>query len=307
MGRRALRLDAGTVKRWSMGAAGLVATVGLAAAVVATAQAPADPPASGAAVVATGVVQTDAPLPADDISLDCRDYATGDSGAYRYENNAWGKAGVSGPWLQCIGIGPVAADGSVSARWRWAWPPGPNEVKGYPALAYGQKPGFAATTGSNLPRRVDDIGVAVAQWRTRSRTTGTGQLAFDLWLTRDATRHARFDSTPITHEIMIALESYGGYGLDRNPAWLLGSVTVDGEPYRLYKADDFGITKWRFIVLQSLRARPEGQVDLRAVLTMLKERGLIEGTEYLSSVEFGSEPETGTGEVVVQALRIEVR
>jgi len=241
------------------------------------------------------------------IDMDCRDSGRATAGPYLVENNTWGSAGVRGPYRQCAGIGPVQQDGSVSARWTWQWPAGPSEIKAFPQLIYGQKPGLAPTPGTNLPMRTNDISVARSQWSTTSTFTGTGQLTFDLWLTKDAVKRDCFNCTPITHEIMIVFEPYGGYGLRRNPAWYQGEVTIDKYKYKLYKAENFGTTGWRFIVLQSLETRKAGDIDLKAVLVLLKQRALISGSEYLSSVEFGSEPEEGTGDVLVNSFKVDVR
>jgi len=265
--------------------------------------------ALGSALLVCGVSETAATErdPGARIHMDCRDFATSSAGPYMVENNTWGSAGVRGPYRQCAGIGTLQPDGSVSARWTWQWPAGPSEIKAFPQLIYGQKPGLAPTAGTNLPMRADNISVARSQWSTTSSFTGTGQLTFDLWLTKDAAKRDCFDCTPITHEIMIAFEPYGGYGLRRNPAWYQGEVTIDKNKYKLYKADNFGTTGWRFIVLQSLEPRKAGSIDLKAVLELLKQRALISGAEYLSSVEFGTEPEEGTGDVLVNSFKVDVR
>jgi hypothetical protein len=39
----------------------------------------------------------------------------------------------------------------------------------------------------------------------------------------------------------------------------------------------------------------------------LKPRGFITGAEYLSSIEFGTEPVEGTGEVTVDSFKATVR
>lgn len=243
----------------------------------------------------------------EDVPMNCKNDAKVGIGAYVVENNTWGKAGVQAPYRQCAGIGPLTDTGFVSARWTWQWPSGPSEIKGFPQLIFGQKPGYPPTPGAMLPMRVSDVAFARSDWSTKSTFTGTGQLTYDLWLTKDAVQHSCFNCAPITHEIMIALQPYGGYGLQRNPAWYQGEVTIDAERYKLYKADNFGTTGWRFIVLQALRDRPAGSIDLRAVLVLLQQRKLIAGTEYLTSVEFGSEPVEGTGDVFVESFRVEVR
>jgi len=261
---------------------------------------------SGSTVAAaTGAASTAGT--ASSIPMSCTEGATATSGPYVADNNVWGKASVTGPFSQCAGIGPLTADGSVSARWTWSWPSGSKDVKGYPELVYGQKPGHAPTSPTKLPMQVNAIRTATSTWATKSTYTGTGQLTFDLWLTRDAARHGCFNCTPITHEIMVVLESYGGYGLSRNPAWFIEETTIDGQRYKVYKADNFGPTGWRFIVLQSLATRTSGTVDFVPILNYLKTKRLVVGDEYLSSVEFGTEPIAGTGDVLVQSYSVQVQ
>ena len=245
---------------------------------------------------------------AGQFAMNCQDGAWLTSGSYAVENNQWGKGGVTGSYSQCVGIGPVAADGSVPARWTWTWPSGPNEIKAYPGVVFGQKPGYASTSNSNLPRRLDQLSHATSSWSTRGTHTGTGQLTFDLWLTSDPFRYPRFLDTPITHEIMIAVEPYDGYGLNRNPAWFVEEIVINGVRYRTYKADNFGPPerKWRFLVFQMLTPMVSGSLDLRPLFDYLKARGFIQGNEYLSSIEFGSEIVEGSGDVTVDSFKATV-
>jgi hypothetical protein len=240
------------------------------------------------------------------IPVNCQEGVLLAAGAYLVENNQWGKDGVYGSYSQCVGNGGVAADGSVSARWTWTWPNGPNEVKGYPSIIYGQKPGFYSTPGSNLPRRVNDLSSVTSSWSTRGWHSGTGQLTFDLWLQRDGAHYSSFLATPITHEIMVAVEPYGGYGLNRNPAWFVEEIVINGIRYRTYKAEGFGPQGWRFLVFQMLTPMVSGTLDFRPLFDYLKSRGFIRGDEYLASVEFGSEIEQGSGDVTVDSFKTTV-
>ena len=242
-------------------------------------------------------------------TMNCQDHAWLTAGSYAVENNQWGRGPIT-DYSQCVGLGGVAADGSVSARWTWRWPAGQTEVKGYPAIVFGQKPGYPVTPNTNLPRQVNAISQLTSSWSTRSAYTGTGQLTFDLWLTRDANRYPSFPQTPITHEIMVAVEPYGGYGLDRNPAWFVEELTINGVRYRTYKADNFppgASQQWRFLVFQMLTPMTQGTLEFKPLFDYLKSRGFITGAEYLSSLEFGTEPVEGTGEVTVDAFKATVR
>ena len=244
------------------------------------------------------------PTVAAPLSLSCQDATKLYAGSYAVENNQWGSAGVVGAYSQCVGMGSIAADGSVSARWTWTWPSGPSEVKGYPAIIYGQKPGTVATPSSGLPKRLDLLNTARTNWQSQSTHTGTGQLTYDLWLTSDAQSHASFLDTPITHEIMLAVEPYGGYGLDRNPAWFIEQIDINGVTFKVYKADNFGPPghTWRFLVFQMLTPTVSGSIDWRPLFAYLKSKNFISGAEYLSSIEFGTEINEGTGDVAIESF-----
>lgn len=240
--------------------------------------------------------------------LYCQDGDRPSSGSYMVENNQWGKDGVTGGFSQCVAMTGAGADGSVSALWTWTWPSGPNEVKGYPAIVFGQKPGYSATPQSNLPIRLDVATHVTTSWATRGAYTGQGQLTFDLWLTRDGVPHDRFVDTPITHEIMVTLESYGGYGLDRNPAWFVEERTINGVDYKIYKADGFGTPPqtWRFLVFQVQGPMTQGSLEFKPLFDYLKTQGFIQGNEYLASIELGSEAVEGSGAIFVDAFKATV-
>jgi hypothetical protein len=126
---------------------------------------------------------------------------------------------------------------------------------------------------------------------------GRGQLTFDLWLTQDAIPRS-FPATPITHEIMVAVEPYG-----------VEEIVINGVRYKTYKADNFppGVEQqWRFLVFQMLTPMGSGTLDFKPLFDYLKVRGFIQGDEYLSSMELGSEVEHGSGDVTVDSFKATV-
>jgi hypothetical protein len=261
--------------------------------------------------IAQPVVATPGPMPANNLSMITGVDAYVYAGPYFAQNNMWGITGIApGTFWETTGIGPLTTNKSVSARWQWSYPSGPNEVKGYPAIGFGKKPGAAATPGSNLPKLVDSIMSSICSWDTQSVYTGKGQLTFDLWLVRDAQNYPNFPQTPITHEIMLTVDSFGGYGVTRNPAWYFGATIIDGVTYRVWKADNFGGggMSWRFIVLQMVNPAKltKGSIDFKHVFNYLKSAGLISGQEYLSSIEFGNEMEEGTGDTLIKDFKAEI-
>lgn len=233
------------------------------------------------------------------------------NGPYFVQNNMWGITGLPSGYSQQSGIGPITATGGVQARWKYNFPTdGPNEVKAYPAVGFGQKPGQSSTPNSGLPRQISAINSAISSWDVQSMYTGRGHLSYDLWLTRDGNRYSCFPCTPITHEIMLAVDNYHDYATS-NPAWYFSSTVIDGVTYRVWKADNFGgggVT-WRFIVLQMVNPIhvQKGTVDFKHVFNYLQSVGLISGQEYLSSIEFGNEMVYGTGDVFVKEFKAEIK
>ena len=148
--------------------------------------------------------------------------------------------------------------------------------------------------------------------------TGAGHLSYDIWLQSTPTQHNGFGKD-ITHEIMIPLDNWGGYGAygNRNPNWYDHDVTIDGMLFHVYVAKDpdggfrpnFG-GGWKFVVFQPDRAIPPGTLDLAKIINYVTTRSdafgnrWANGSEYAVSVELGVEPVDGTGDIQVQNYRV---
>lgn len=234
------------------------------------------------------------------------------NGAYFVQNNMWGVGGYPAGtyYTASAGVGPLTSTGGVQARWKWDYPnmDVEQEVKGYPAVGIGQKPGQRSTPGSNLPKHIGAINSVMTSWDVQAVYTGRGHLAFDLWLTRDPNLYSCFPCTPITHEIMVAVDDFNNNYAMGNPAWYFSSAVINGVTYRIWKADNFG-SGWRFIVLQMMNPIhvTKGSLDFKPIFDYLKSVGLISGQEYLSSIEFGHEMVYGTGDVFVRDFKAEVK
>jgi hypothetical protein len=239
------------------------------------------------------------------IKLLSYEYAEVSVGEYRILNNTWGRKEITSGWAQSAGAGPVQSNGAVSARWTWKWPNGSSEIKGFPEIIYGHPPvNGAKSTTNKLPMQVNQIKSATSSWSSTNTTTGTGHLSYDIWLT-SSNQPGNYNRT---HEIMIPAVPYGGYGVppNRNPNWLVGDVVIDGKQYALYKADNFG-AGWRFIVFQpKVYPIPTGSINIKSFLDYLKFRGWVSGQEYLAAVEFGSEPNYGTGDVFISSFKVSI-
>jgi hypothetical protein len=231
------------------------------------------------------------------IAIKCDDEALINSGDYRVENNTWGKGNLSG-WSQCIGIGPET-DGTISARWTWDWLNSGSNVKGYPEIIFGQKPGGTTTT-KVLPIRLSNIGLLTVSYDVTSNYSGSGNAAFDIWLT-DKPDPIVFGAPPITHEVMVWIDQQGGLGPGGN---FKERVSINGSAYAVFVAPKWG-EGWTYVAFFSPESRlGAGTLDLGSFLAYMQERNLVTGTEYLASIEFGNEIATGSGETIVKSYSV---
>lgn len=244
------------------------------------------------------------PLPAakvsPDVPMDCADHAVVRSGHFWIENNTWGKGAIEN-WSQCVGIGDRGI-GKVAARWTWNWPDQRENVKAYPEVVFGQKPGKETST-ETLPRKVSDIRSATASLDYESYHTGAGNLAFDIWLVNTA-NPVEFSVPPITHEIMIWIDSYGGM---KPSSHSYGKAAIDGIDYEIFVGEKVG-KGWRYIAFQSASLQAGSvRLNLMPFFTYLKSNSLISGNEYVASIELGNEIIRGIGETRINSYSASVR
>ncbi len=273
---------------------------------------------------------------------------------YWGHNDTWGSGWIqwgtgANQYEQYMGgVVPYGTDGAIALRttWRWPNPPGSSEVKGFPGIIYGLKPGYVAPSGrpGGLQLVPDPGPVAAGEtgntplplqlpiqdMKARHRlavvnTTGQGHVSYDLWLQEFPAQTSGFGASSITHEIMIPLWNWGGYGAHpngRNPGWYDHDVTIDGIDFAVYVAKsangvvspDFGSldgsysgrTGWKFIVFQpKVLPLPDRVINLAAIVNYVATRQDSAGTrwatcrEYLMSIELGVEPVVGAGDVTI--------
>jgi len=258
---------------------------------------------AGGQVVSTAAVLTVSPAPAqapDSLPMNCTDFSLQTEGAFQVSNNTWGKGSLTG-WSQCVGIGR-GPNGSVSGHFNWNWPNTTRNVMAYPALIYGLKPG-SPSTSPLLPKQVSLLQELSAHYDVVSTQSGTGNTAFDIWLTNTASP-ATFSAPPITHEIMIWVDTYGPKAQGGS---LFERTTIDGAAYDVFVADHFGIG-YRYIAFQGVTSQlGVATINILAFLTYAQANGLITGQEYLSSIEFGNEVVSGSGDTKINAYSVTVQ
>jgi hypothetical protein len=274
--------------------------------------------------------------------------------AYWVEDGVWGAwgltrggyTGTSGTtYEQYTGVSPkVGPSGEVAFRLAWKWPSCCNEIKSFPSIVSGRKPGWyntwtkpggldvqlpdgsysqvhpsGATPGTFFPLQMPIASLKTSFVYTHvAAPTGRGHLAYDMFLQNTPDQASGFGPN-ITHEIIIPLDYWGGYGVypTRNPNWYDHDVTIDGILFHVYAAKDpdGGLRPtfnggWKFIVFEPDRPIPPGTLDLAKIVNYVTTRKDAFGTpwangnEYLMSVELGVEAQEGVGDIQVSNYRV---
>lgn len=242
--------------------------------------------------------------PADEtlrFHMQCEEAVTAASGSYEVENNVWGKGALT-DWSQCVGATNSTRRG-LAARWTWDWKSQDNQVKAFPEVVFGHKPGTARSTTPLLPRKLGEMRRVVMDYDISTQRSGTGNLSVDIWLT-DTPNPTTFAVPPITHEVMIWLETFG-------PMYAGGeqidTVSIHGIPYRVYVGEKFGLG-WRYIAFkpENTPMQPVAQIDLMPYLLYLQTKGLVTPESHVANINLGNEIISGAGTTQVNHLDIDV-
>lgn len=242
--------------------------------------------------------------PADEtlrFHMQCEEAVTAASGSYEVENNVWGKGALT-DWSQCVGATNSTRRG-LAARWTWDWKSQDNQVKAFPEVVFGHKPGTARSTTPLLPRKLGEMRRVVMDYDISTQRSGTGNLSVDIWLT-DTPTPTTFAVPPITHEVMIWLETFG-------PMYAGGeqidTVSIHGIPYRVYVGEKFGLG-WRYIAFkpENTPMQPVAQIDLMPYLLYLQTKGLVTPESHVANINLGNEIISGAGTTQVNHLDIDV-
>lgn len=264
--------------------------------------APAAPPtaASPPAVVTAAPAPGQAPA-APSVALNCDAASTTEVGQYMAENNTWGNKGVVG-WTQCMG-GTPHASGGVRAQWTWDWKYEGDNVKAYPEVVFGHKPGYPKSTTTLLPRKLSGMQAIAVDYDVQTEREGAGNMAIDMWLT-NVVNPTSFAAPPITHEVMVWLEVYGpmyagGQQVDK--------VRINDTVYRVFVGEKFGLG-WRYVAFApNSPMQTRAHMDLMPFFTYLKGKGLITTEEFLATVNFGNEIISGAGETKLNRFAVTVQ
>lgn len=226
-------------------------------------------------------------------STTCVDGARITVDTFVLENNVWGKGNLAN-YQQCITA--KQNDSTTIFAWQWNWPEVGNNVKSYPEIIFGYKPFGNTTTTPLLPKKIADLQSAVVSFSSYATTiSGSGNLAFDIWITNSSTPQ----ESNISHEIMIWLERK----IQQPAGTFVEHVTIDGSAYDYYR----GPLSWDYIAFVKTSTNKVTSVNISEFLTYLKNKNHISANEFLSTIEFGNEVISGTGSTVITNYKVEIK
>lgn len=239
--------------------------------------------------------------------LSCDDGYQTDTPNGRFVNNMWNKQAAVGAYEQCLLTrGDPAAP---QFGWSWAWPSDGEALLAYPQALFGWKPwNGGVTTDSALPIRIEGIETLALHYGVDTTAQGKYNFAVTLWVTRSGRTSDQPDPTDISADINVWMNGRGV-----SPSWRqIGATEIAGIGVQVWHAADMGdasganSNRWQHVVYVAEGVPMNGTLDLAAFVRDAADRGLLESTHYVSSVELGNEIVSGSGETWIEALTLEV-
>lgn len=211
-------------------------------------------------------------------------------------NNVWNKGAAGKDFEQQIFTETLDGKNVYGWRWRAPWHL-MTRVVSQPQLVCGDKPWDAPFRLNNqFPFRAGSKKLT-ANFDAHVGAAGTYNMAFSLW----AVSSLPASRSVITHEIMIwnanSGQSPGGTKRD--------SITVGKTAYDVYleenHADNSGqnANHWTYVAFVAQKPLLSGQLDVTAFLDYLLQHGILNNSQYLTSLEFGNEVCEGSGIVEI--------
>jgi len=228
-------------------------------------------------------------------------YARLYAGNYVSMNNSWGQANIAN-YTQCVSVLSTPDPTLVQTSWNWDWTASTNfSVKAYPEIFYGWKPGEAKTTVATMPVKVTDTDALTVFMDASVVSSGSYDLALDIWLTANATP----SWATTVDEVMIWTQ----HSPDLNPpGQITGSVTVSGIVFDAYTGTTLPANSlqpaWRYAAFVARGNQSQIILPIKPFMDYLLVNNLIGSTEYLASIEVGNEIVNGKGSTTLTNFSI---
>jgi len=225
--------------------------------------------------LATAVVASPTPTLEKRATTICGQWDTVATGTFTVYNDLWGESGYTGS--QCT---TVTSDSSSTLVWStsWSWSGGSSQVKS-----------FANAGLTMTAKEVSAISKIPTTWKySYTGTSIVADVAYDLFSSSTASGSAEY-------EIMIWLAALGGAGPISSTGSTIATPTINGVSWKLYSGPNGDTTVYSFVASSTVTSFSG---DLKAFLTYLVTYEGYPSSQYLQSIQAGTEPFTGTSAVL---------
>ena len=207
-------------------------------------------------------------------------------------NNTWGVGAMKYGTDFAIQTSYDAKNVAAGVTFNWSFANSTDvfqTVKAYPEIIFGVSPYGGATTWTDtahsFPVQVNKIDGLTATFDTAiAGNTGGFNVSFDIWLTSKPFG----DASTITNEIMVWTHKPANDALGTP----VGTFNDGAHTGTIYHTG----TYTAIVLDQDL---PSGSLNISAVLGTLQKLGIVSSSEYLASVQFGSEVMNGVGSLTI--------
>lgn len=205
----------------------------------------------------------------------CDQWGSSTSGNFIVYNDLWGESyATSGS--QCTGV-DSASGYTIAWHTAYSWAGASTQVKSYAnaALQFTPKKLSAITS---IPATVK----YTYTWPSGNKPVA--DVSWDLFTSSTSTGDNQY-------EIMIWLAALNGAGPISSTGSAIATVTIGGVSFKLYKGPNGDTTVYSFVAHKTTTSF---SADLKTFLTYLVNNEGLPSSQYLKTLEFGTEPFTGT-------------
>lgn len=219
-------------------------------------------------------------------------------------NNVWNPGSLAYGSDYTIDSVYSASDLTSKTTFNWSFPvttDSAHTIRAYPEVIFGPAPMSGGHKASDittvLPAQVSSLASLTADYDVSYKgNTGGFNVAFDIWLTD--TPNGGADT--VTTEVMVWVHK-GDFDAFGTQVGTYSNGAVTGKIYASTSGD------WTYTAVVLDQDAPKGQLDIAGILTTLKGLNLVSSTDYVASVELGSEVVSGAGSLTINNLDLNVQ
>ncbi|CAG8925613.1 unnamed protein product [Penicillium salamii] len=209
----------------------------------------------------------------------CDQWGSVTTGSYIVYNNLWGQSyDTSGK--QCTGVDSLNGN-DIAWHTSWSWSGASTQVKSYANVALN----FSARKLSAVKSIKSNF-----NW-SNSNNNVVADVAYDLFTSSTADGDEEY-------EIMIWLAALGGAGPISSTGSAIATTNINGVNWKLYSGPNGQMTVYSFVAESTVT---DFSGDLLKFFTYLEQNQGLSSNQYLTHVQAGTEPFTGSADLKVSS------